>query len=121
MSKQCADCGRYFSEGEAWDVRGQWLCLACQVHRAMKSKAAQPAKPKAQTKTKRDAADECRVRAMRAFYAAAKRDGLDVNDAQRMKVALSQYLGCPVPSRRDLSAGQWREAAAGIEFCLLAW
>ena len=57
---------------------------------------------------------ECRVRAMRAFFKLAKESGLDVEDAHRMRQALAYFLGQPVYSRRDLSAGQWREAEAGL-------
>jgi hypothetical protein len=35
--------------------------------------------------------------------------------------ALAVFLGCVVSSRRDLSAGQWCEALAGLEFGLVKW
>lgn len=67
----------------------------------------------------------CRVGAMRRFYAVAKADGLSVSsdeqNEQRIRFALAVFLGRPVASRRDLSAGEWWEAAAGVECCILAW
>ena len=79
------------------------------------------AAPVKTAKPMREATDPCRVKAMRRFYAVAKAAGLDLKEVQKMKAALSKYLGRPVPSRRDLSAGQWAEVSAAIELELLAW
>lgn len=48
---------------------------------------------------------DCRVRAMRRFWAICKAHGLDVRNAEAMTVALAGYLGCIIPSRSHLSSG----------------
>lgn len=55
------------------------------------------------------------------LVAAAKRAGLDCKAAEAMTQALSKYLGVVIPSRANLSAGQWAEAVAAVELGLLAW
>lgn len=64
---------------------------------------------------------DCRVRAMRRFMAVSREAGLNLKEVEAMKAALSKYLGRPVPSRRDLSAGQWCELTEGVTFGLVAW
>jgi hypothetical protein len=115
---KCVDCGDNFGHGEASEVNGEWVCIVCETCRP-KVEAAPVVVVAAPVKS--DALNVCRVRAMKAFWKAAQADGMDTKDADGMRAALSGYLGRMVNSRRDLSAGEWREAAAGIEFCLLAW
>ncbi len=64
---------------------------------------------------------DCRVKAMRRFWAICKAQGLDARNAEAMTVALSKYLGCIIPSRSQLSSGQWCEAAEAVELGVLAW
>lgn len=115
---KCVDCGGSFYQGEANEVNGEWVCIVCETCRP-KVEAAPVVV--AAAPLKRDALNICRVRAMRAFYRTAKADGMDTKDADGMRAALAGYLGRMVKSRRDLSAGEWRECAVGIEVCLLAW
>jgi hypothetical protein len=112
---KCVDCGGSFETGEAFEVRGEVLCVLCEARRS--PVAVQPVK----APIVRDAANACRVSAMKAFFKAAQSDGMDTKNADGMRAALAGYLGRVVNSRRDLSAGEWREAAAGVECCLLAW
>jgi hypothetical protein len=116
---KCVDCGDNFGHGEANDVKGEWLCIVCEVSRAKNEVEAAPVV--AAQPANAGALNVCRVRAMKAFFRAAQADGMDTKDADGMRAALAGYLGRMVQSRRDLSAGEWREATAGIECCILAW
>jgi hypothetical protein len=98
-----------------------WDRAAAQEWAKVQQEAAQAALAKPAAKPVRTPVDECRVRALKAFFKTAKAAGLDTNNAEAMKQALAKYLGCVVSSRRDLSAGQWREAIAGLEFGLVSW
>lgn len=64
---------------------------------------------------------DCRVRAMRRFFAVCKASGLNVKDAEAMTAALAKYLCCIIPSRARLSSGQWSEATAAVELGVLFW
>ena len=68
-----------------------------------------------------DAADVERRTALKRFFRLASAEGLDTNDAQRMREALAYQLGRPVYSRRELSAGQWAECEAALWVGHLAW
>lgn len=116
---KCQSCEMRCPEGEGDETTSGYFCWACM---AGQSTAAAPVVETVQAQlVKRDALNECRVRAMKAFFKAAQQDGMDVKNADGMRVALAGYLGRMVNSRCDLSAGEWREAAEGINCCLLAW
>ncbi len=54
-----------------------------------------------------------------AFFGASKRAGLNCEAREANSTALSKYLGVVIPSRASLSAGQWSEAVATVEFGLV--
>jgi hypothetical protein len=68
-----------------------------------------------------DARDAERRTALKRFFRLAAQEGLDTSDAHRMRQALGFFLGRPVYSRRELSAGQWSECEAALWCGLLAW
>jgi hypothetical protein len=120
---KCFSCGERFGAGEYVEVGGVCYCWACsigaievpsvEVPATVEAKPVQPIEPQS--------VRACRVRAMREFFRAAKKDGLNTEDADGMRAALADYLGRMVNSRRDLSAGEWCEATEGINCLLLAW
>jgi hypothetical protein len=118
---KCDDCGMNCHAAEGIETPRGFFCWVCcpSLLEAQPVVAAAPVV--AASPVKRDALNECRVRAMKAFFKAAQADGMDTKDVDGMRAALAGYLGRMVKSRRDLSAGEWRECAAGIEVCLLAW
>ena len=101
---------------EAWRFRVVELWEASQP-KAKEAPAV--AAPVAQADQAQAEAD--RKRAMRRFYACAKAAGLNVQEVEKMKAALSKYLGRPVPSRADLREGQWYELIEAARLGLLAW
>ena len=60
---------------------------------------------------------------MRRFYAIAHAHGLPTGDgaSEPMRAALSQLLGEPIASRKQLTARQWSLAASSIETEDLHW
>lgn len=118
---KCDDCGMNCHTGEGIETPRGYFCWVCCPSLIEAQPVTVEAAPVAAQPVKRDALNECRVKAMRAFYRVAKADGLDTANVEGMKAAFAQYLGRCIPSRRTMSAGEWRECAAGIEVCLLAW
>lgn len=107
------------TENPADKANAEWFDRA-----AAKAWAQVPATEQAQpvaTKPVRTPDDQARVDALKAFFKTAKASGLNTEKADEMRESLAKYLGCMVASRRDLSAGQWCEAIAGVEFGLIKW
>ena len=65
--------------------------------------------------------ERARKDGMKRFFAAARREGLDMANAEGMRYALAEFLGVPVWSRKALSGGQWAECLAGLSLGLIAW
>ncbi len=61
------------------------------------------------------AAPACSVKAIRRFFAICKSAGVDTSSDERMKGALSAFLGRKVASRKELSTDQWLSAGDAIE------
>jgi hypothetical protein len=55
------------------------------------------------------------VKAIRRFFAICKSAGVDTSSDERMKGALSAFLGRKVASRKELSTDQWLSAGDAIE------
>ncbi len=116
---KCNDCGMNCHEGEGIETpRGYfcWVCCPALIEEQPAIEAAPVVVP-----VNAQALNVCRVGAMRGFFKAAQADGRDTKNADGMRAALAGYLGRMVNSRRDLSAGEWSEATAGLEMGLLAW
>jgi hypothetical protein len=67
------------------------------------------------------AAPTCSVKAIRRFFAICKSAGVDISRDDRMKGALSAFLGRKVASRKELSTDDWLRAGDAIERAALVF
>ncbi len=63
----------------------------------------------------------CSVKAIRRFFAICKSAGVDTSSDDRMKGALSAFLGRKVASRKELSTDDWLRAGDAIERAALVF
>ena len=63
----------------------------------------------------------CSVKAIRRFFAICKSAGIDTGSDDRMKGALSAFLGRKVASRKELSTDDWLRAGDAIERAALVF
>ncbi len=67
------------------------------------------------------AAPACSVKAIRRFFAICKSAGVDTSSDERVRGALSVFLGRKVASRKELSTDDWLRAGDAIERAALVF